>query len=94
VQVFFIRAPSELDGNAGIFITPGIVAGLSKPLRCLEALSARFYDTRSRPRPLIHGTHPLEQNADLMQAALSEKKLGRKLKILVPQAWRKRPGNS
>jgi len=82
VQVFFIRAHQNW-GNADFY--PRIVADIEAP-EVLEAFIGQFYDTKEPPRQLIL-SHPLD-NADLMQAALSEK-LGRKVEILVPQRGEK-----
>ncbi|OZB19560.1 MAG: excinuclease ABC subunit C [Rhodobacterales bacterium 34-62-10] len=82
VQVFFIRAHQNW-GNADFY--PRIGADIDAP-EVLEAFIGQFYDTKEPPRQLIL-SHPLE-NADLMQAALTEK-LGRKVEILVPQRGEK-----
>ena len=82
VQVFFIRAHQNW-GNADFY--PRIASDIEAP-EVLEAFIGQFYDTKEPPRQLIL-SHPLE-NADLMQAALSEK-LGRKVDILVPQRGEK-----
>jgi excinuclease ABC subunit C len=82
VQVFFIRAHQNW-GNADFY--PRIGADIDAP-EVLEAFIGQFYDTKEPPRQLIL-SHPLD-NADLMQAALTEK-LGRKVEILVPQRGEK-----
>lgn len=82
VQVFFIRAHQNW-GNADFY--PRVGADIDAP-EVLEAFIGQFYDTKEPPRQLIL-SHPLE-NADLMQAALTEK-LGRKVEILVPQRGEK-----
>jgi excinuclease ABC subunit C len=82
VQVFFIRAHQNW-GNADFY--PRVGADIEAP-EVLEAFIGQFYDTKEPPRQLIL-SHPLE-NADLMQAALTEK-LGRKVEILVPQRGEK-----
>jgi excinuclease ABC subunit C len=82
VQVFFIRAHQNW-GNADFY--PRIGADIEAP-EVLEAFIGQFYDTKEPPRQLIL-SHALD-NADLMQAALTEK-LGRKVEILVPQRGEK-----
>jgi len=82
VQVFFIRAHQNW-GNADFY--PRVGADIDAP-EVLEAFIGQFYDTKEPPRQLIL-SHALE-NADLMQAALTEK-LGRKVDILVPQRGEK-----
>ncbi|WP_372893459.1 excinuclease ABC subunit UvrC [Rhodosalinus sp.] len=82
VQVFFIRA-NQNWGNRDFYPRTG--ADVSEA-EVLEAFLGQFYDTKEPPR-LILLSHPIE-NADLMQAALTEK-LGRKVEIAVPKRGEK-----
>jgi len=82
VQVFFIRAAQNW-GNRDFY--PRVGADVNEA-EVLEAFIGQFYDTKEPPRQLIL-SHPIE-NDDLMQEALSGK-LGRKVRITVPQRGEK-----
>ena len=78
VQVFFIRA-NQNWGNVDFY--PRVSSDMSHD-EVLEAFLGQFYSTKEPPRQIIlsHGI----QNLGLMKELLSEK-LGRKVKITVPQ---------
>jgi excinuclease ABC subunit C len=82
IQVFFIRA-NQNWGNRAYFPRTGSGAEAAE---ILESFIGQFYDNKTPPRMLLL-SHDIE-DADLMQAALSEKR-GRKVAILVPQRGEK-----
>ncbi|KIC16656.1 excinuclease ABC subunit C [Leisingera sp. ANG-DT] len=82
VQVFFIRA-NQNWGNQDFY--PRVDADNS-PAEILEAFLGQFYSNKEPPRQLILSDGI--ENADLMEAALSEK-VERKVELLVPQRGEK-----
>ncbi|WP_193747127.1 excinuclease ABC subunit UvrC [Leisingera sp. ANG-M6] len=82
VQVFFIRA-NQNWGNQDFY--PRVDADNS-PAEILEAFLGQFYSNKEPPRQLILSDGI--ENADLMEAALSEK-AERKVELLVPQRGEK-----
>ena len=82
VQVFFIRA-NQNWGNRDFY--PKVSADMSHD-EVIEAFLGQFYTTKDPARQIIL-SHGIENN-DLMQNMLSEK-IGRKVKILVPQKGEK-----
>ncbi|NSY38009.1 excinuclease ABC subunit UvrC [Leisingera sp. ANG59] len=77
VQVFFIRA-NQNWGNQDFY--PRVDADMS-PAEVMEAFLGQFYGNKEPPRQLILSDGI--ENADLMEAALSEK-AERKVELLVP----------
>ncbi len=82
VQVFFIRA-NQNWGNQDFY--PRVDADNS-PAEVMEAFLGQFYSNKEPPRQLI--LSDAIENADLMEAALSEK-AERKVELLVPQRGEK-----
>lgn len=82
VQVFFIRA-NQNWGNQDFY--PRIDADMS-PAEVMEAFLGQFYANKEPPRQLI--LSDAIENADLMEAALSDK-ADRKVELLVPQRGEK-----
>jgi len=82
VQVFFIRA-NQNWGNQDFY--PRVDADNS-PAEIMEAFLGQFYGNKEPPRQLI--LSDAIENADLMEAALSEK-AERKVELLVPQRGEK-----
>ncbi|KIC24971.1 excinuclease ABC subunit C [Leisingera sp. ANG1] len=82
VQVFFIRA-NQNWGNQDFY--PRVDADNS-PAEIMEAFLGQFYSNKEPPRQLILSDGI--ENADLMEAALSEK-AERKVELLVPQRGEK-----
>lgn len=82
VQVFFIRA-NQNWGNQDFY--PRVDADNS-PAEIMEAFLGQFYSNKEPPRQLI--LSDAIENADLMEAALSEK-ADRKVELLVPQRGEK-----
>ncbi|MBY6067487.1 excinuclease ABC subunit UvrC [Leisingera aquaemixtae] len=82
VQVFFIRA-NQNWGNQDFY--PRVDADNS-PAEIMEAFLGQFYSNKEPPRQLILSDGI--ENADLMEAALSEK-ADRKVELLVPQRGEK-----
>ncbi|MGX9356738.1 excinuclease ABC subunit UvrC [Roseobacteraceae bacterium S113] len=82
VQVFFIRAGQNW-GNRDFYPRVGEDVDAAE---VLEAFLGQFYDTKEPPRQIILSNRI--ENEDLMEAALSEK-LGRKVRLLVPQKGEK-----
>jgi excinuclease ABC subunit C len=82
VQVFFIRA-NQNWGNQDFY--PRVDADNSAA-EVMEAFLGQFYSNKEPPRQLILSDEI--ENADLMEAALSEK-AGRKVELLVPQRGEK-----
>jgi excinuclease ABC subunit C len=82
VQVFFIRGHQNW-GNRDFFPRTG--AGAEAP-EILAAFLGQFYGDTPPPRAILL-SHPVE-DADLLQAALSEK-AGRRVRIAVPQRGEK-----
>ncbi|MEW2912992.1 excinuclease ABC subunit UvrC [Leisingera sp. JC11] len=82
VQVFFIRA-NQNWGNQDFY--PRVDADMS-PAEVMEAFLGQFYGNKEPPRQLILSDGI--ENADLMEAALSEK-AERKVELLVPQRGEK-----
>ncbi|MGB3406756.1 MAG: excinuclease ABC subunit UvrC [Jannaschia sp.] len=81
-QVFFIRA-NQNWGNADFY--PRVSADMS-PAEVTEAFLGQYYDGKEPPRTILL-SHGIE-DADLMEAALSEK-AGRKVQLLHPQRGEK-----
>jgi len=82
VQVFFIRA-NQNWGNQDFY--PRVDADMS-PAEVMEAFLGQFYANKEPPRQLI--LSDAIENADLMEAALSDK-ADRKVELLVPQRGEK-----
>ncbi|KIC38102.1 excinuclease ABC subunit C [Leisingera sp. ANG-M7] len=82
VQVFFIRA-NQNWGNQDFY--PRVDADNS-PAEVMEAFLGQFYGNKEPPRQLILSDGI--ENADLMEAALSEK-AERKVELMVPQRGEK-----
>lgn len=82
VQVFFIRA-NQNWGNRDFYPRAGTDISAAE---VMEAFLGQFYDNKEPPRQLL--LSDAIENADLMQAALSEK-AGRKVEMLVPQRGEK-----
>ncbi|NVK13451.1 MAG: excinuclease ABC subunit UvrC [Rhodobacteraceae bacterium] len=82
VQVFFIRA-NQNWGNQDFY--PRVDADNS-PAEVMEAFLGQFYSNKEPPRQLILSDGI--ENADLMEAALSEK-AERKVELMVPQRGEK-----
>ena len=82
VQVFFIRA-NQNWGNQDFY--PRVDADNS-PAEVMEAFLGQFYGNKEPPRQLI--LSDAIENADLMEAALSEK-AERRVELLVPQRGEK-----
>ena len=83
VQVFFIRA-NQNWGNRDFYPRAGADVSAAE---VMEAFLGQFYDNKKPPRRLI--LSDAIENADLMQAALTEK-AGRAVEILVPRRGEKR----
>ncbi|MEY8802313.1 excinuclease ABC subunit UvrC [Leisingera sp. XS_AS12] len=82
VQVFFIRA-NQNWGNQDFY--PRVDADMS-PAEVMEAFLGQFYANKEPPRQLI--LSDAIENADLMEAALSDK-ADRKVELVVPQRGEK-----
>ncbi len=82
VQVFFIRA-NQNWGNQDFY--PRVDADMSSA-EVMEAFLGQFYANKEPPRQLI--LSDAIENADLMEAALSDK-ADRKVELLVPQRGEK-----
>ncbi|WP_409201586.1 excinuclease ABC subunit UvrC [Leisingera sp. S132] len=82
VQVFFIRA-NQNWGNQDFY--PRVDADNS-PAEVMEAFLGQFYSNKEPPRQLI--LSDAIENADLMEAALTEK-AERKVELIVPQRGEK-----
>ncbi len=82
IQVFFIRA-NQNWGNRAYFPRTGSGADADE---ILEGFIGQFYDNKPPPR-LVLASNEIE-NPDLMEQALTQK-LGRRVRILVPQRGEK-----
>ncbi|WOI56060.1 excinuclease ABC subunit UvrC [Palleronia sp. LCG004] len=83
VQVFFIRA-NQNWGNRDFYPRTGAGADASE---VLQAFIGQFYDTKDPPYTILLSDEI--EDADLMAEALSEK-IGRKVRIEVPQRGEKK----
>ncbi|SEN20088.1 Excinuclease ABC subunit C [Palleronia salina] len=83
VQVFFIRA-NQNWGNRDFYPRTGAGADAAE---VLQAFIGQFYDTKDPPRLLLLSDEI--EDSDLMAGALTEK-LGRKVRIEVPQRGEKK----